>query len=62
VVRKGGIDLNINHVDGAHPFFSAYSPGHYGSGQTIIEAVDNALSKLRAAESVEASIQGGEKE
>jgi hypothetical protein len=56
IVRRGGIDFTINYVDGAHPFFSAYAPlsgstpGAYAIGDTIMEAVDSALAKVRAAE------------
>jgi tRNA(His) 5'-end guanylyltransferase len=65
VVRRAGVDF---HVWEDQRFLRAWcanateTPEHSGEGHTIMEAVDNALSKLRAAEINEASIQEGEKE
>ena len=49
IVRKGGVDLTIylgaNRVEAFNP--QSYV---YGMGETIMEAVDNAILKMKAKE------------
>jgi hypothetical protein len=61
VVRKGGIDFDVDFAS----FWWAWSPKpgvEEGCGDTIMEAVDSALAKVRAAEITEAAIQEGKRE
>jgi len=74
VVQKGGEEFNIYLMENGmfEAFLNAsfYKPMVYqfqfvpffGTGKTILEAVDNALAKVHAAESVEASVQEGKRE
>ena len=51
IVRKGGIDWLIQE-DRTFTIWQSASSEGYGEGETIMEAVDAALAKLRAAESL----------
>jgi hypothetical protein len=50
IVRKGGIDFDVlmSH-EGLMRYFKAFGPGYkiFGEGDTIMEAVDKALAKVK---------------
>jgi hypothetical protein len=46
VVRRGGIDWNIDHLG---KWWAVSEDGSLSCGDTIMEAVDNAIAKVRAA-------------
>ena len=68
IVRKGGIDFEVCADPDEFELWVAETPGIYkgsviyGTGETIMEAVDNALENVRATESTEASVQEGRRE
>jgi len=65
IVRKGGIDWDVWSEDGDRKWYAARSKVYgelWGHGMSIMEAVDNVLAKVRAAEITEASIQEGKRE